>query len=341
MSHERDTAFDVDLLRRYDRPGPRYTSYPTAPQFGPDFNETAIREHTDAAMQSRFHANCRCICTFPTASAPVSTAAVIADHHARSQRGSRYVERLIREIGLVAPLFDRDRDVMQMHFGGGTPNFLRANELGELIESLQRHFHFAGRSIAIFRSSWIRASSMRAISRRMPGSASIAPASACRISIPTCSGRSIASKASSKHAMRSMPAVAYRFRSVNVDLIYGLPQQTLEGFGKTLDTVIEAGRTASRSTATRTCRRCSSLSDRSKRPICRMPSSEACSVPSADREANGGWLRYIGMDHFALPSDDLARAQERHLQRNFMGYTTHARVRPARLGRERDQSHRR
>ena len=134
------------------------------------------------------------------------------------------------------------------------------------------------------------------------------------------------------------------FRSVNVDLIYGLPKQTLDGFA----THARHGRrrcapTASRSTATRTCRTCSSRSGRSTRadlPDAGDQARRCCSWRSTKLTAAG--YVYIGMDHFALPDDDLAQAQARGgLHRNFMGYTDARRQRPDRPGRERDQPHRR
>ena len=123
-----------------------------------------------------------------------------------------------------------------------------------------------------------------------------------------------------------MPAARNGFRSVNVDLIYGLPKQNAEGFARTLDTVDRRrGPTGSRSTATRTCPRCSRRSGRSRPPTCRRrkPSSACCSC-AIEKLTAAGYV-YIGMDHFALPDDELAQAQARGgLHRNFMGYTTHA-----------------
>ncbi|NLG59479.1 MAG: coproporphyrinogen III oxidase, partial [Gammaproteobacteria bacterium] len=123
--------FDAELARRYNRPGPRYTSYPTAPRFNEAFGEAELREaamasngdpiprrlslyvHVPFCMSPCFYCGCNRIITRDLA------------------RGEAYLARLYREIALVAELFDRDREVIQLHFGGGTPNFLAPAQLAE------------------------------------------------------------------------------------------------------------------------------------------------------------------------------------------------------------------
>ncbi len=147
MAHP-NLIFDPELLRRHDRPGPRYTSYPTAPQFKPDFRESALREvaavtngdpiprplsvyvHVPFCTSPCFYCGCNRIITRDKA------------------RGETYLTRLYREIGLMASLFDRDRDIVQLHFGGGTPNFLSANQIAESVDVLRRHFSFASKMLA-------------------------------------------------------------------------------------------------------------------------------------------------------------------------------------------------
>ncbi|MFZ5657273.1 MAG: radical SAM protein, partial [Pseudomonadota bacterium] len=143
---------DRGLLERYDRPGPRYTSYPTAPQFRGEFGESQLRAsiaasngdpiprrlslyvHVPFCMSPCFYCGCNRIITRDTT------------------RGELYLARLYREIALVSELFDRDREVIQLHFGGGTPNFLSPEQLGECVKTLRRHFLFSedeGRDISI------------------------------------------------------------------------------------------------------------------------------------------------------------------------------------------------
>src|SRR5512141_1057947 len=135
--------FDADLLRRYDRPGPRYTSYPTAPQFADTFAEASYR---DAALRSNGDPIPRRLSLYahiPFCFSPCfycgCNRVITRDH----SRADAYLARLVREIAMVAPLFDRDREVIQLHLGGGTPNFLSANQLGELMDSLHQHFTFS------------------------------------------------------------------------------------------------------------------------------------------------------------------------------------------------------
>src|SRR5690348_17202872 len=135
--------FDPALIARYDVAGPRYTSYPTAPQFKTEFDETVLRGvirasneepiprplslyvHVPFCMSPCFYCGCNRVITRDMAKA------------------DRCLERLYREIELTAALFDRDRPVRQLHFGGGTPNFLDLPRMCELMESLARHFGFS------------------------------------------------------------------------------------------------------------------------------------------------------------------------------------------------------
>jgi len=135
--------FDAGLLRRYDRPGPRYTSYPTAPQFSLDFGEHALRE---AARLSNGDPIPRLLSIYvhvPFCLSPCFYCAcnrIITRDRARAET---YLARLYREIDLAATMFDRDREAIQVHFGGGTPNFLSPSQLREVVDTLRRHFHFS------------------------------------------------------------------------------------------------------------------------------------------------------------------------------------------------------
>ena len=132
-------SLDAHLLRRYDRPGPRYTSYPTAPHFTSSFGEAQLREaaiasngdpiprrlplyvHVPFCMSPYFYCGCNRIISRDLA------------------RGESYLARLYREIALTAALFDRDREVIQLHFGGGTPNFLSPAQLADGVDTLRAH----------------------------------------------------------------------------------------------------------------------------------------------------------------------------------------------------------
>ncbi len=317
--------FDADLLRRYDRPGPRYTSYPTAPQFHAGFGEEQLRAaaaasngdpiprrlslyvHVPFCMSPCFYCGCNRIITRDLA------------------RGETYLVRLYREIALAAELFDRDREVIQLHLGGGTPNFLSPPQLRELVDTLRSHFRFS--------DSPTRDLSIE-LDPRFTNPADIAELAKIgfnRASFGVQDFDPEVQKAVNRiQSVEETRAVvdacrASGFRSVNIDLIYGLPKQTPEGFGKTLDTVLEMrpDRLAVYSYA-----HLPNLFKPQKQINAEDlpdPATKLSLLQLAIEKLTAAGYVFIGMDHFALPDDDLAQAQERgSLHRNFMGYTTHA-----------------
>lgn len=317
--------FDASLLQRYDRPGPRYTSYPTAPQFSADFGEEALREailasngdpiprrlslyvHVPFCMSPCFYCGCNRIITRDLA------------------RGETYLVRLYREIAMTAAMFDRDREVIQLHFGGGTPNFLSPAQLGEVVDSLRSHFHFSEspkRDLSIeldprfVKPADIAELAAIGFNRASLGVQDFDPA----VQQAVNRIQSVEETVAIIDACRQSG-----MRSVNVDLIYGLPKQSLEGFSKTLDTVIKVrpDRLAVYSYA--------HLPDLFKAQgqinAEDLPSPEVKLglLQLAIEKLTDAGYSYVGMDHFALPEDDLATAQDRGgLHRNFMGYTTHS-----------------
>jgi oxygen-independent coproporphyrinogen III oxidase len=316
---------DPGLLRRYDIPGPRYTSYPTAPQFGGDFGEGEYREQarrTNAADPPRplslylhipfctspcFYCGCNRVITRDTTA------------------GGRYLERLTREIEMIAPLFDRKREVRQLHFGGGTPNFLSAPELGVLIDALARSFRFShavDRDFSIeldprfIAAADVRRLAQLGLNRASLGVQDFDP----RVQHAVNRIQSIAQTVDVIDACR-----ASGFRSVNLDLIYGLPHQTPEGFAQTLRTVIAA---RPERLAVYGYAHMPGLFKAQRHIDAQAlpgPAARIALLELAIERLGAAGYRYIGMDHFALPGDDLSRAQDAGgLHRNFMGYTTHA-----------------
>lgn len=316
---------DFDLLRRYDGAGPRYTSYPTAPQFHEGFDEEQLRR---CAWRSNVQALPRHMSLYvhiPFCSSPCFYCGCNRRITRDTAQGELYVDRVLQELRLAAPLFDRRREVIQLHLGGGTPNFLRLPQLARLLTGLGRGFRFSdaaerdfsieldprfvfdGDIAALSELGFNRISLgvqdfdpsvQRAINRLQEVDRTLAVIEACRRS---------------------------GMRSVNIDLIYGLPLQTAAGFLRTLDTVISArpDRVAvygyAHLPALFKAQRQIAAAD--------LPTPEARVglLQLAVERLGAAGYRYIGMDHFALPGDDLSRAQEEgHLHRNFMGYTTHA-----------------
>ena len=314
-----------DLLRRYDRPGPRYTSYPTAPQFGGDFDEAALRESIRRSNADPIPRRLSLYLHIPYCFSPCFYCGCTRIITRDATKGRTYVARLVREIEQLGALFDRDREVIQLHFGGGTPNFLRPQELEEVVESVRSHFRLsacADRDFSLeLDPRFIQDGDVAAYARLGFNRASLG----VQDFDPEVQ-RAVNRIQGVEQTLRVIEDCRKAgFRSINVDLIYGLPKQTTAGFERTLDTVLRArpDRLAIYGYA--------HLPDlfKPQRQI------EAADLPSP--EAKLGLLRlavdklsaagytYIGMDHFALPEDDLARAQAAGtLQRNFMGYTTHA-----------------
>ena len=318
-------AIDPDLLRRYDRPGPRYTSYPTAPQFSSAFGEGELREAAQASNGDPIPRRLSLYVHVPFCQSPCFYCGcnrVITRDHGRSEG---YLARLYREIDLASQLFDRDREVIQLHFGGGTPNFLTPAQLREVVECLRSHFHFsddASRDISIeLDPRFVTPADVAELGRIGFNRASLGVQD-----FDPAVQQAVNRIQSVEETLAIIDACRGNgFKSVNVDLIYGLPKQTAEGFARTLDTVVAArpDRIAVYSYA--------HLPNlfKAQRQI------EAADLPSPDAKLgllqlaidklDAAGYQYIGMDHFALPDDELAQAQARGgLHRNFMGYTTHS-----------------
>ncbi len=315
--------FDPELLRRHDRPGPRYTSYPTAPQFHDRFG---VDQLTAAAARS--NASGRPLSLYvhvPFCTSPCfycgCNRVITRDHG----RGQAYVERLLAEAAQVAALFGPCREVVQLHFGGGTPNFLSPQQLQQLVAGLRRLFRFsadASRDISI------------ELDPRMITPAQVAELGAIgfnRASLGVQDINPVVQQAINRiQPLEQTVAVMtacrqHGLRSVNVDLIYGLPGQTLAGFAQTVDAMLQ--------------QRPERLAIygyahlphlfRAQRQIIEadLPSAEdkLALLGIAVEKLTAAGYQYIGLDHFALPDDPLAIAQRQgQLHRNFMGYTTHA-----------------
>ena len=317
--------FDADLLRRYDTPGPRYTSYPTAPQFSGNFGAQQLREHARASNQQEHARPLSLYVHIPFCTSPCFYCGCNRVITRDKARGEVYLDYLYREIARMAPLFDSGRPVVQLHFGGGTPNFLTPAQIADCVAELRSQFSFAPRERMDFsieldprfvtpddiaelaKVGFNRASLgvqdfdpkvQKAVNREQSVEDTLAIVAACR-----------------EHGMRS----------VNIDLIYGLPKQTREGFERTLDIVVQArpDRIAVYSYAHLP----QLFKPQQRIALEDLPSAEdklALLQCAIDKLGEAGYV-YIGMDHFALPGDSLAQAQQRgDLHRNFMGYTTHA-----------------
>jgi oxygen-independent coproporphyrinogen-3 oxidase len=318
-------AFDAPLIRRYDRPGPRYTSYPTAPQFGSHFDAGMLREYIRQGNAEPIPRDLSLYVHVPFCFSPCFYCGCNRVITHDFGRGRTYVARLTREIAAVGPLFDADREVVQLHFGGGTPNFLTTSDFESLFASLHRHFSL---STAENRDFSIELDPRRV---RHEDIAAYARLGFSRASLGVQDfDRDVQEAVNRVQTVEQTLDVIHEcrtrgFRSINVDLIYGLPKQSLAGFERTLDTVIAA---RPERLAVYSYAHMPKLFKAQRRiDAAALPSPElklALLQLAIEKLSQAGYV-YIGMDHFALPDDDLSRAQVAGtLQRNFMGYTTHA-----------------
>jgi oxygen-independent coproporphyrinogen-3 oxidase len=319
-----DIRVTADLLRKHDRPGPRYTSYPTAVEFHPGVG-TAEYEKKLAAADARsseplsfyFHLPfCHERCTFCGCHVTITK---------RTERATEYLAWLAREIDLVAKHLPHRRKVVQYHWGGGTPTYHAPEELLQLHQTVVDRFEIlpeAEVAIEIDPRVTTRAhvDALRdmGFNRLSMGVQDFTP-----------EVQAVVNRYQSYEQTKDLFDYCRQrgFDSINVDLIYGLPLQTPETFGHSLDQVIamRPDRVAMYSFAFVPWKQGNQrllTEDMTLPPEVKME----LYLLGLDKFISAGY-RHIGMDHFALPEDELARAQEKRvLHRNFQGYTT----RPAR-----------
>ena len=318
-------VFDADLIKRYDQSGPRYTSYPTVAQFHDGITEGDYRrwaQHSNEdpiprGLSLYLHIPfCDTVCFYCACNK------VVTKHH---ERAKPYLERLYREISMQSKLFDQDRIVEQLHWGGGTPTFLDTDEISSLMKVIRQHFtlreddkgeysiEIDPRSVDYEKLKTLR---MNGFNRVSLGVQDINPVV-----------QKAVNRIQSENLTREVTSAARElgFKSINMDLMYGLPFQSVDSFVETLKHVvtISPDRLAIYNYA--------HLPERFK-PQRRIQEQD---LPSADEKldilqatieflTHSGYV-YIGMDHFAKPDDELAIAQrEGTLHRNFQGYSTHA-----------------
>jgi oxygen-independent coproporphyrinogen-3 oxidase len=316
--------FDADLLARYDVIGPRYTSYPTAPSFREDFGD---RQYRVAARESNEDPIPRPLSLYvhvPFCESPCfycgCTRLITRDHG----NAARYLDHLGREIALQGALFDTDRPVVQLHFGGGTPNFLGIEELERLTGTLADGFNLEledDRDYSVeldpryLAPGFIGALAELGFNRVSFGVQDLDPDVQRAINRIQPASQTEEAVAAAREA---------GMRSVNLDLIYGLPKQNPESFARTLESVValRPERIALYAYAHMPERfKAQRQIEASDLPA---PAVKLALLGTAIRELTRAGYRYIGMDHFALPGDPLARAQDAGtLQRNFQGYSTH------------------
>ncbi|WFM71246.1 oxygen-independent coproporphyrinogen III oxidase [Halomonas sp. CKK8] len=313
------------LVEKYDRPGPRYTSYPTAPQFQAAFAEDdyraaaerSNRAATPKPLSAYVHIPfCESLCYYCACNKIIT--------HNR-ERAAEYLAWLKREIELQGALFDDSRRMTQLHLGGGTPTYLSNDQLGELMGALDTAFHFAEPEAREFSLEV----DPRTVTPEQIHELHALGFNRLSFGVQDFDTRvqEAVNRIQSEAQVVELVAAAREagFQSVSVDLIYGLPLQTVASFDETLAKIIalRPDRIAAYSYA-----HLPELfkAQRLIRPEDMPPPERKIELLELTirRLTEAGYV-YIGMDHFALPEDELSLAKENGtLQRNFQGYSTHA-----------------
>ena len=314
-----DLDVTPELLRRYDRPVPRYTSYPTADRFTPDFGAQAYRaalaradQDADEPLGLYLHLPfCRHQCAYCGCAMVASTSAT---------RLSEYLERLFLEIDRVAAHLPKRRKAAEIHLGGGTPNMYSAEELSRLLGHLKKHFEVLPTAEISIEVDPREASAQSIGELRAAGfsriSFGVQDTDEC---VQEAIGR-VQHLDKTREVMEA--ARAHRYDSVNIDLIYGLPKQTRESFARTLEEALKLGpdRVALFSFAYIPTQRKNQIRI-VQQDMPDVDDKLAIFCDARRAFVNAGYVP-IGMDHFARPGDELARAlNEGTLNRTFQGYT--------------------
>ena len=318
-----EVVFDKDLIKRYDKAGPRYTSYPTAVQFTEHFSEADYLNQANASNNGNpplslyFHIPfCDTVCYYCGCNKVVTK---------NRSRAEPYLQRLHKEIELQSKLFSKDRMVEQLHWGGGTPTFISHDEMRALMQETRTYFNLRdddsgeysievdpreahGDTIAVLREIGFNRISL--------GVQDFEPA------VQKAVNR-IQSEEETRYVIDK--AREEGFKSTSIDLIYGLPFQSEKSFDHTLDKIIDID--PDRLSIFNYAHLPELFKPQRRINEADLPSADeklAILQHSIDKLKSAGYV-YIGMDHFAKPDDELAIAQKNNsLYRNFQGYSTHA-----------------
>ncbi|MBN1007553.1 oxygen-independent coproporphyrinogen III oxidase [Amphritea pacifica] len=323
MTQNNLIKWDLDLIRRYDLSGPRYTSYPTAIQFDPELSATDLvhtgQQTADNSAPLSLYVHipfCAHVCYYCACNKVITR---------NRKKAQPYLDTLYKEMAQLSEWYANERTVEQLHFGGGTPTFISNEQMIEVMQQLRQNFKLLDddsgdysieidprevdhemlkvlREIGFNRVSFgvqdIELKVQQAVNRVQP----------------------VEEITDVLHEARRLG-----FRSINIDLIYGLPHQTLESFVKTLDTIIELS--PDRLSVFNYAHMPDRFRSQSHIRAEDLPSPEtklAILETTISKLCGAGYV-YIGMDHFAKPDDELALAQQNgKLHRNFQGYTTHS-----------------
>ena len=320
---DQSIQFDIDLINRYNTSGPRYTSYPTALELHDGFDDKQYRQHIEKSNVAKgplslyFHIPfCDTVCFYCACNKIITK---------NRKHAEPYLQNLSQEVAMLGELFDSNRTVNQLHWGGGTPTFLSAEQMQHLMDTTREHFNLRDDDSGEYSIE---------VDPRETDDQTIAHLRQLgfnRISLGLQDFDPDVQKAvnriqSQEQTFSVLQAARDEgFKSTNVDLIYGLPLQTIDTFSRTLDQVLEYlperfsifnyAHLPSRFKTQRQINEADMPDPAMKLEILKM---------AGKKLTDAGYV-YIGMDHFALPDDELAVAQRQgKLYRNFQGYSTHS-----------------
>ncbi|MFZ7201806.1 oxygen-independent coproporphyrinogen III oxidase [Avibacterium avium] len=310
------TMWDSALIQKYNYSGPRYTSYPTALEFNENYTEqdfqVAAARYPDRPLSLYVHIPfCHKLCYFCACNK------IITRHQ---HKADIYLDYLEKEIKNRAALF-RNRKVTQVHWGGGTPTYLTEQQSSRLMAMLREHFHFADNAEISIEMDPRKIELETLDHLRKIGFN--------RISMGVQDFNKAVQKAVNREQDENFiqalleRARALGFQSTNLDLIYGLPLQNVESFMFTLQKVIELN--PDRLSVFNYAHLPSRFAGQAKIKEDQLPAPETklTILQKTIETLEGAGYRFIGMDHFAKPDDELAIAQQNGvLHRNFQGYTT-------------------
>lgn len=322
MNQSNLIEWDLDLIRRYDLSGPRYTSYPTAIQFDSSLQASDLvdcgQNTADNTSPLSLYVHipfCAHVCYYCACNKVITR---------NRKKAQPYLDTLYQEMAQLAKWYSKDRVVEQLHWGGGTPTFISNEQMIELMQALRDNFRLLDDDSGDY--------SIEIDPREVDNETLqvLRTIGFNRISLGVqdveLKVQEAVNRVQPVEEVAAILTEARRlgFRSINMDLIYGLPHQTLESFKATLQTIIELSpdRLSVFNYAHMPDRFRSQKHIRAED----LPSPEtklAILETTIAMLTDAGYV-YIGMDHFAKPDDELAIAQRNNqLHRNFQGYTTH------------------
>ena len=315
--------FDLPLINRYDKAGPRYTSYPTALELHDGFTDTDYRQHIEKSnaaggpLSLYVHIPfCDTVCFYCACNK------IVTKNRSHAQP---YVDNLCKEIAMQGALFDKNRVVNQLHWGGGTPTFLSYEQMQQVMNATRTHFSLKDDDSGEYSIEVDpRETNLHTVQQ-------LRSLGFNRISLGVQDFDPDVQKAVNRIQSEAQTFVVLDaarkegFRSTNIDLIYGLPLQTVDSFNETLDKILHVS--PDRFSIFNYAHIPSRFKTQRQINDVDLPSPEvklAILQSVGQKLADAGYV-YIGMDHFAKPDDELAIAQRQGLlHRNFQGYSTHS-----------------